>query len=225
MESHVMPNQLGQSGRLTFDLNWFLDARNALDSNQKLYIANELHSCISQLRNLKGDYIGAVGHGKAIIGRRISLECGPFDSEQQFNDFILGDIVRSAPNILRHYAKHALMDNHEIFFHSFGYLPAEYFGWRRACHGNPRLGRCWLVSGILGIHSGASTTKTSAWLARLSPTYSFSSIREIIHRHVLSSSHLEPLADTLWIVDTMKAYNSGGTNHQQQKHPILFISK
>lgn len=116
MESHVMPNQLGQSGRLTFDLNWFLDARNALDSNQKLYIANELHSCISQLRNLKGDYIGAVGHGKAIIGRRISLECGPFDSEQQFNDFILGDIVRSAPNILRHYAKHALMDNHEIFF-------------------------------------------------------------------------------------------------------------
>jgi hypothetical protein len=35
-------------------------------------------------------------------------------SEQQFNEFILGDIVKSAPDILRHYAKFGLIDDHEI---------------------------------------------------------------------------------------------------------------
>lgn len=87
-----------------------------LDSNQKFCIANELHSYITQLRSLKGEYIGAVERGKAIIGRRISIEGGPFDSEQQFNEFILGDLVQSAPDLLRHYAKHALSSNHEIVF-------------------------------------------------------------------------------------------------------------
>ncbi|KXG47389.1 Aminoglycoside phosphotransferase [Penicillium griseofulvum] len=92
------------------------EAWHTLDSNQKLSIANELHSYISQLRNLKGEYIGAVERGKAIIGRRISIEGGAFDSEQQFNEFILGDLVQSAPDLLRHYAKHALSNNHEIVF-------------------------------------------------------------------------------------------------------------
>lgn len=85
-----------------------------LDSNQKLSIADELHSYINQLRTLKGDYIGAIDRGKAIIGQIASIEGDPFDSEQQFNEFILGDIVKSAPDLLRHYAKFALMDNHEI---------------------------------------------------------------------------------------------------------------
>jgi aminoglycoside phosphotransferase (APT) family kinase protein len=92
------------------------EAWDSLDSNQRLSVANELHSYINQLRELKGEYIGAVDRGKAVIGRRISLECGPFDSEQQFNEFILGDIVQSAPELLQHYAKHALIDNHEIVF-------------------------------------------------------------------------------------------------------------
>ncbi|KAJ5109907.1 hypothetical protein N7532_002552 [Penicillium argentinense] len=92
------------------------EAWDTLDSHQKLSIANELHSYLSQLRKLKGDYIGAIGRGQAIIGQISSLEGGPFDSEQQFNEFILGDIVKSAPKILRHYAKYALMDNHDIVF-------------------------------------------------------------------------------------------------------------
>lgn len=71
---------------------------------------------MKQLRKLKGDYIGAIDRGKAIIGQIASIEDGPFDSEQQFNDFILGDIAESAPDLLRHYAKFALYDNHQIVF-------------------------------------------------------------------------------------------------------------
>ncbi|KAJ5238448.1 Aminoglycoside phosphotransferase [Penicillium chermesinum] len=54
-----------------------------LDSSPKVSIADELHSYINQLRDLKGEYIGAVDRGKAI---------------------------------LRHYAKYAFTDNHDIVF-------------------------------------------------------------------------------------------------------------
>lgn len=99
------------------------EAWDTLDSNQKLSIADELHSYINQLRNLKGDYIGAIDRGKAIIGQIASIEGGPFDSEQQFNEFFLGDIVKSAPDILRHYAKFALMDTHKIVFTHADFAP------------------------------------------------------------------------------------------------------
>ncbi|KGO72176.1 Aminoglycoside phosphotransferase [Penicillium italicum] len=94
-----------------------------LDSSQKLSIADELHSYMNQLRELKGDYIGAVGRGKAIMRNISSIEGGPFDTEQQFNEFILGDIVAIAPDVLRHYAKFALMDNHEIVFTHSDFAP------------------------------------------------------------------------------------------------------
>ncbi|CAI7642477.1 unnamed protein product [Penicillium bialowiezense] len=98
-------------------------AWNALDSNQKLSIASELNGYLSQLRELKGDYIGAIDRGKAVIGQIARIEGGPFDSEQQFNEFILGDIVRAAPDNLRHYAKFALMDGHEIVFTHADFSP------------------------------------------------------------------------------------------------------
>lgn len=92
------------------------EAWDTLDSHQKLSIANELYSYMNQLRELKGDYIGAIDRGPAIIGQIASIEGGPFDSEKQFNEFILGDIVKSAPDLLRHYAKYALTYNHDIVF-------------------------------------------------------------------------------------------------------------
>ena len=93
--------------------------------DQKLSIASELHSYINQLRDLKGDYIGAIDRGKAKIGQIASIEGGPFDSEQQFNEFILGDIVESAPDIQRHYAKFALIDDHGIVFTHADFSPRD----------------------------------------------------------------------------------------------------
>lgn len=115
-----------------------------LNSDQKLVIADELHAYYEQLRALKGDYIGAVNNGKAIIGQRVKLECGPFKSEKEFNEFILNDIVSVAPDLLRHYAKAALWEGHEIVFahcdfeprnilvedgHVTAILDWEYAGW------------------------------------------------------------------------------------------------
>lgn len=61
--------------------------------------------------------------GQAIIGQISSIEGGPFDSERQFNGFILGDIVKSAPDILRHYARHVLIDDHDIVFTHSDFSP------------------------------------------------------------------------------------------------------
>jgi len=99
------------------------EAWDTLHSNQKLSIANELHSYLNQLRELKGNYIGATDRDPAIIGQIISIEGGLFDTEQQFNEFILGNIIRQAPNLLKHYATHALMDNHEIVFTRSDFAP------------------------------------------------------------------------------------------------------
>lgn len=88
-----------------------------IDASQMTSIANELHRHLNQLRKLKRNYIGSINRGKAIVNARIdSMEDGPFDCEQHFDDLILGDVVESAPDLLRHYAKFALIDDHEIVF-------------------------------------------------------------------------------------------------------------
>lgn len=78
-----------------------------LKQQQKLAVAKQLREYVSQLRCLKGNYIGALDDGPAIIGKHMRLEGGPFESEQLFNQFILGDIVSQAPDLLRHCASFA----------------------------------------------------------------------------------------------------------------------
>ncbi|KAL4960121.1 uncharacterized protein BDV14DRAFT_205050 [Aspergillus stella-maris] len=87
-----------------------------MDKAQKTSVAEQLRSYVEQIRALKGTYIGALEGGKAIIGKIAPLEGGPSQTEKEFNEFIEADIVRVAPDILRHYAKHALLNGHEIVF-------------------------------------------------------------------------------------------------------------
>lgn len=94
-----------------------------LDTDQKRSIADQLHSYMTQLRSLKGTYIGAINRGPAFTGQRAVLEGGPFDSEQEFNKFILGYLIKSLPNIFRHYAESGLMDDHEIVFTHGDFAP------------------------------------------------------------------------------------------------------
>ncbi|KAJ5113261.1 hypothetical protein N7456_001795 [Penicillium angulare] len=87
-----------------------------LNPDQKLSIAEQLRGYIVQLRTLKGTYIGGVDGGTAITGKYVSIEGGPFDSEQDFNQWILEDLAPDLPAIYQHFAKNALTDDHEIVF-------------------------------------------------------------------------------------------------------------
>ncbi|KAJ6024314.1 Aminoglycoside phosphotransferase [Penicillium herquei] len=82
----------------------------------ELSVTEQLRGYITQLRNLKGTYIGGADGGTAITGKYISIEGGPFESERMFNKWILEDLAPGLPGIYQHFAEHALTDDHEIFF-------------------------------------------------------------------------------------------------------------
>ncbi|KAK2792390.1 hypothetical protein FQN52_003325 [Onygenales sp. PD_12] len=90
---------------------------------QKVAVATQLGGYISQLRKLKGTYIGGVNRGKVTVGRYKRIRCGPFDDEQQFNDYLLSLIAAKAPVTLRECATACVRDNHKITFAHGDLLP------------------------------------------------------------------------------------------------------
>ena len=89
---------------------------NTLSPSQKQSIAEQLRGYISQLRDLKGNYIGAIGRGTVSMGKWGPIYGGPFDSELEFNQWILSDLHSGLPAPHRYYAERALTDGHEIVF-------------------------------------------------------------------------------------------------------------
>jgi len=62
----------------------------------------------------KGQYIGALGDGKAIHTRITMIEGGPFDTEEQFNEFLLPNTF--GPQFFHDIASRSLRTDHEIVF-------------------------------------------------------------------------------------------------------------
>ncbi|KAH9212274.1 hypothetical protein DL95DRAFT_391742 [Leptodontidium sp. 2 PMI_412] len=89
---------------------------NGLPEEEKLDIADQLKGILSELRSLKGEYIGSLHCGKAIDGRRFGFEGGPFDTEEEFNRFLLSDTFSSTAKILRDIAFRSLQRDHELVF-------------------------------------------------------------------------------------------------------------
>ncbi|CAG8124898.1 unnamed protein product [Penicillium salamii] len=88
----------------------------SMDSTQRLSIANQLQGYISQLRKLKGDFIGSADRGKITYGSLFATRCGPFDSEKAFNEWRLSDIKRDLKDPMKPCVMFALPDDHEILF-------------------------------------------------------------------------------------------------------------
>ncbi|KAL7938312.1 kinase-like domain-containing protein [Trichoderma chlorosporum] len=94
-----------------------------LDKEQKMSIALELKGYMEQLGKLKGEYIGALNRGKALIGKKSPHECGPFETERAFNRYILEDIATTTPEMVRLYARYSLWNHHEINFTHGDFAP------------------------------------------------------------------------------------------------------
>lgn len=92
------------------------DIWNTLSADQKQSIAEQLRGYICQLRGLKGDYIGAVDRGPVFTGTYTTIQGGPFDTEREFNDWLLEDLNTGIATGCTHYAKRALTEGHEIIF-------------------------------------------------------------------------------------------------------------
>lgn len=92
------------------------EAWSSLTEEQKTSIAQQLHGYMLQLRQLKGDYIGAVNRGKVVIGEYVFHEGGPFDTERSFNEFLFSRIIDIVPDVLRYHATSTFKSDHEIVF-------------------------------------------------------------------------------------------------------------
>ncbi|KAJ5587983.1 uncharacterized protein N7459_003748 [Penicillium hispanicum] len=92
------------------------DVWDTLSPDQKQSITQQLRGYLCQLRNLKGEYIGAVDRGTVSMGKWTSIQGGPFDSEREFNEWILDDLSSGISAPLRYYANCALTDGHDIVF-------------------------------------------------------------------------------------------------------------
>jgi aminoglycoside phosphotransferase (APT) family kinase protein len=90
---------------------------------QKLALADELKQVLSELRGLKGQYIGALNRGQAMDVRKFDLVGGPFDTESAFNDFLLSDTFKAIPTVFRDMASRSLRTDHEIVFTHGDFAP------------------------------------------------------------------------------------------------------
>ncbi|EPE30021.1 Protein kinase-like (PK-like) [Glarea lozoyensis ATCC 20868] len=90
---------------------------------QKLALAAELKQVLSELRGLKGRYIGALNRGQAMDVRKFDLVDGPFDTEAAFNDFLLSDTFKAIPTVMHDMASRSLRTDHEIVFTHGDFAP------------------------------------------------------------------------------------------------------
>ncbi|KAG4426858.1 hypothetical protein IFR04_000289 [Cadophora malorum] len=123
---HVYSDHSGTDGSITMeyirgerlDKVW-----KGLPQEEKLGLAEELRRILSELRGLKGQYIGSINHGEAIDGRKFDIRGGPFETEAAFNQFLLSDTFPSTATILRDIASRSLRTDHEIIFAHGDFAP------------------------------------------------------------------------------------------------------
>ncbi|KAI0406625.1 kinase-like protein [Xylaria palmicola] len=87
---------------------------NDLSDAERTEVGAQLRDYINQLRAIKGSYIGGFGRTAAVESRRFSSEGGPFDTEAEWNEFLLEGVVSSFPVILRDMLSTQLRTDHEI---------------------------------------------------------------------------------------------------------------
>ncbi|KAL9101447.1 MAG: hypothetical protein Q9163_003297 [Psora crenata] len=87
-----------------------------LSDAERQSIAEQMRDILDQLRGLEGDYIGAVHRGPAVDMRRSTTTGGPFDSESEFNTFLLNKMISSTPLLYYQAIQQAMRHDHKIVF-------------------------------------------------------------------------------------------------------------
>ncbi|KAI0970617.1 hypothetical protein F4678DRAFT_473059 [Xylaria arbuscula] len=89
-------------------------AWNDLSDVDRVGITNELRGYLSQLRAIKGSYIGGFGRTPVRDSRRFPSDGGPFESEVEWNKFLLEGAT--APEVVQRMVRSQLRTDHEIVF-------------------------------------------------------------------------------------------------------------
>ncbi|WEW60286.1 hypothetical protein PRK78_005771 [Emydomyces testavorans] len=95
----------------------------SLTHDQKIATCRELGGYLAQLKALKGKRIEAINGAVVHVGIRCPRRGGPFDTERQFNDFLLEGPPRGTSHFEEHYIRAGLGDNHDIHFAHGDFAP------------------------------------------------------------------------------------------------------
>ncbi|KKZ64097.1 hypothetical protein EMCG_01594 [[Emmonsia] crescens] len=91
-----------------------------LTHNKRMSICHQLRDYLSQLAKLKRTTtparIESANGGPVTVGLRYPRLGGPFDSEKEFNDFLVGLNDPEYPSPFKQYARSGMKDNHDIHF-------------------------------------------------------------------------------------------------------------
>ncbi|KAI0198791.1 kinase-like domain-containing protein [Astrocystis sublimbata] len=87
---------------------------NDLTDEERTNVSDQLRDYLTQLRAVKGSYIGGFARGPAIDSRLFDFEGGPFETEAEWNEFLLEGLVESCPPALRSMLSTQLRTDHEI---------------------------------------------------------------------------------------------------------------
>lgn len=92
------------------------DCWTRLSGEEKQGIAKQMCDIIQQLRRLEGNHIGAVNRGPTVDTRKSTYTGGPFESEKEFNDFLLSNMASSTPSLYRTALQQNWRRDHKIVF-------------------------------------------------------------------------------------------------------------
>ncbi|KAK2807524.1 hypothetical protein FQN50_005392 [Emmonsiellopsis sp. PD_5] len=87
-----------------------------LSEDDRISICQQLGGYLAQLQNLKGKRIEAMNGARVTVGLRFPRLGGPFETEAEFNDFLVDGVHKRVTRKLKQYARAALIDTHEIHF-------------------------------------------------------------------------------------------------------------
>ncbi|KAK2772965.1 hypothetical protein FQN52_004799 [Onygenales sp. PD_12] len=95
-----------------------------LSEDDRVSICQQLGGYLIQLQNLKGKRrIEGVNGACVTVGLRFPRRGGPFETEAEFNEFLVNGLHKKVSTVLKQYARAALFDTHDIHFAHGDFTP------------------------------------------------------------------------------------------------------
>lgn len=126
-----------------------------MSEEQRVTTANELGGDIMQLRAFESNYIGAADRGPVLVGTYATEDAGPFDNEEQFNEYIISRMPPKLPipfeqGLGRHWVQITKLFSHTVTSRlAISWSTGTY-------HWDPGLGICGTLPRIVGERQGLS---------------------------------------------------------------------
>lgn len=86
-------------------------------------IVKQLHEILKEMRCHRNDTIGGILDTPAVDARMLDYKGGPFQTEDQFNEFLRSDIIPEAPKIYRTMIEGSMQNTHDIVLTHGGISP------------------------------------------------------------------------------------------------------